>query len=242
MGSGKSTIGRRVAAALSRPFVDNDARLEQRSGVTAAVVSERDGVAELHRIEADVLLDALASQEPSVIAAAASTIEDARVRDALRDARVVWLRADPAVLAARLPSVTRPFGRARPGATRRRAGARPRSDVRGGGRRDVRHRNRCGRRRCRPGGRGGRRLTSTSTFTLRGEDREVCAGMIHGCSRSRPRPSPSPPVPSAALRCRRPRARPRSSTASARSATRAATPAGRSGATCGRTRPARAGA
>jgi shikimate kinase len=116
MGSGKTTIGERVAAALGRSFLDNDELLEHRTGITAAALAERDGVDALHRAEAATLLGALESTPPAVIAAAASTIEDAAVRAALtRGADVVWLRADQATLAARLPgSSVRPFAGADP--------------------------------------------------------------------------------------------------------------------------------
>jgi shikimate kinase len=111
MGSGKTTIGRRVAAALDRRFVDNDELLQRTAGASAAEIAARDGVDALHELEAVTLLDALGPFDASVIAAAASTITDARVRHALPSAGlVVWLRADPATLAARLPdSPTRPF-------------------------------------------------------------------------------------------------------------------------------------
>ncbi len=111
MGSGKSTIGARLAAALERPFLDNDIELERATGSTAAVIADRDGVDALHRSEAEVVLRALEREELVVVAAAASTITDDRVRRALRRrATVVWLRAAAPTLVARLPSsTTRPF-------------------------------------------------------------------------------------------------------------------------------------
>jgi shikimate kinase len=85
--------------------------LERRAGVPAATLARRGGIDALHRAEAAVLRDALTGASPAVVAAAASTIEDPEVRAALRHgAYVVWLRADPDVLVARLPSPTRPFG------------------------------------------------------------------------------------------------------------------------------------
>jgi shikimate kinase len=110
MGTGKSTIGRPLAAHLGRDFVDNDDALEQRAGVSAAELAQRDGIDALHDLEAALLLEALAAPEAAVIDAAASTIERADVRAALEHrAFVVWLRARPDVLARRLPSATRPF-------------------------------------------------------------------------------------------------------------------------------------
>jgi shikimate kinase len=111
MGAGKTTIGRPVANALGRPFLDNDVLLEHATGESAAVLSERDGIDALHRAEATIVLEALARDKPAVITAAASTITDAGVRAALgARAWVAWLRADPSTLAARLPrSEDRPF-------------------------------------------------------------------------------------------------------------------------------------
>ena len=116
MGSGKTTIGRRLAASFGRKFLDNDELLEQRTGTTAAALVARDGIDALHQLEATTVLDALRTEPAAVIAAAASTIEDPEVRSALRErAWVGWLRADPATLAARMPETgTRPFAGADP--------------------------------------------------------------------------------------------------------------------------------
>jgi shikimate kinase len=106
MATGKTTLGRLLATAVERPFVDCDEQLAARTGLTASELADRDGLDALHAVEADVLLDALAVTTPTVIAAAASTIEDARCRAALDDAFVVWLRAEVAVLAARVRQQT----------------------------------------------------------------------------------------------------------------------------------------
>lgn len=111
MGSGKTTTGRLVAAESGRPFVDCDAALVERVGRPAAEIARARGMDELHRLEAEVLADALARRAPSVITAAASTVDDASARAALGSALVVWLRADPAVLAPRAATEShRPLG------------------------------------------------------------------------------------------------------------------------------------
>ena len=116
MGSGKTTIGVPLAICLHLAFVDNDAQLFERTGTTAAELSAREGIDALHDAEAGALLAALRAPEPAVIAAAASTITNPMVRDALAgDAFVVWLRAAPTTLAARMPqSPTRPFSSEEP--------------------------------------------------------------------------------------------------------------------------------
>ena len=111
MGSGKTTIGGRLAAALDRKFLDNDVALRQRTGCTAAQLEARDGIDALHDAEAAALLSSLGDSAPAVIGAAASTIVDPEVQRALRGGVfVVWLRPDRATLTARMPrSSTRPF-------------------------------------------------------------------------------------------------------------------------------------
>ena len=103
MGTGKSTVGSLLAQRLQREFFDNDVLLERRTGQTAKSIRTDLGEDELHRIEAEVLLECLSTRPVAVIAAAASTVLDAQVREALRDAAfVVWLRADLRALTERL--------------------------------------------------------------------------------------------------------------------------------------------
>jgi shikimate kinase len=103
MGAGKTTVGRRVAVALGWPFVDGDEELGVADGRDAARIALDDGVAALHAREARILLDALRGADPSVIAAAASVVDDPGCRSALRGPGVfaVRLRASDETLAAR---------------------------------------------------------------------------------------------------------------------------------------------
>jgi len=103
MGSGKTTVGRALAERLGLEFSDSDRLIEAARGRTVRELAEELGVDEMHELEKAHLLGALASAEPSVIAAAASTIEDAEARAALQapGVRVVWLRASAPALAGR---------------------------------------------------------------------------------------------------------------------------------------------
>jgi shikimate kinase len=103
MGSGKTSVGERVAAALGRPFVDSDDFIEQRTGRTVREIWLDDGEPAFRALEAKALEEALAGADPTVIAAAGGVVMSEHNRRALgaADATVVWLHADPSVLAER---------------------------------------------------------------------------------------------------------------------------------------------
>ena len=111
MGSGKTTVGRLVAQRLGRPFFDSDEQVEARAGRTVREIFETDGEAAFRTLEAGALAEALAAPEPVVVAAAGGVVLDPGNRRALREgATVVWLRAEPAVLAKRVrPGDHRPL-------------------------------------------------------------------------------------------------------------------------------------
>jgi shikimate kinase len=103
MGAGKTTVGSRLARALDRPFVDSDVQVEQRTARTVREIFETDGEAAYRALEAEVLAEALGSEEPAVIAAAGGTILDPSNRRRMRDfGTVVFLEADPKDLVSRV--------------------------------------------------------------------------------------------------------------------------------------------
>lgn len=104
MGSGKTTVGRAVAARLNRPLLDSDALIEAREGRTVREIFAADGEDAFRTIETDVLIESLAAKPRAVIAAAGGVVLRKENRAALRasGARVVWLRANPMVLVERV--------------------------------------------------------------------------------------------------------------------------------------------
>lgn len=111
MGSGKSTVGKRLARELGRAFVDADQAIEARAGATVAEVFARDGEPAFRSLEAEVLAGLLDRPEPVVIATGGGAVLDDGTRARLRaEAVVVWLRASPRTLANRVrPDGSRPL-------------------------------------------------------------------------------------------------------------------------------------
>jgi shikimate kinase len=104
MGSGKTTVGRRLAARLERHFVDSDAALEEITDRTIADIFERDGEQGFRDLEADTFEELLEHHEPCVIAAGGGLVLRAGNRERLRrpDVTTVFLDASPAFLASRV--------------------------------------------------------------------------------------------------------------------------------------------
>ena len=101
MGSGKTSLGQRLAAHLDRQFFDSDVSIERATGRSGREIAETDGVPALHDLERETLLDSLAGHEPAVIAAAASVVDDPGARAALERVFCIWVRADPDILEER---------------------------------------------------------------------------------------------------------------------------------------------
>ena len=112
MATGKTTIGKRVAKRLDRPFVDADAELEARTGMSIRELFETEGEDEFRRLEAKLLGELLDATAPQVIATGGGAVVTAATRERLKgpDSFVVWLDADPVFLASRAAGkTTRPL-------------------------------------------------------------------------------------------------------------------------------------
>jgi shikimate kinase len=111
MGAGKTTTGQMVAHRLGRPYLDTDDEVERRAGAAVSEVFSSQGEGAFRRLEADVLEVALASEVPSVVSVGGGAVLDPANRAALRHSgTVVWLRARPETLGARLgDAIDRPL-------------------------------------------------------------------------------------------------------------------------------------
>lgn len=101
MAVGKSTVARTLADRLGWPVRDSDDDLQAERGFSGRELVAASGVDVLHRWEAAHLRRSVAATPPSVVAAAASVVDDPLSRDALAGQFVVWLRASAAARASR---------------------------------------------------------------------------------------------------------------------------------------------
>ncbi len=102
MGTGKTTIGRRLAAATGWPYFDNDRLVEAANGRAAPELIRDEGEDGLHAAEMAAFEYALTLPQPVIVGVAAFVVAEAEGRERLRSAGVVvWLRADPATLVER---------------------------------------------------------------------------------------------------------------------------------------------
>jgi shikimate kinase len=105
MGSGKTTVGRRLAGLLGWAYLDSDAQVVADTGRTVPAIFAEDGEAAFRREETRVLEEALAGREPVVVSVAGGAVLAEGNRALLaRSGTVVWLRARPETLAARVGS------------------------------------------------------------------------------------------------------------------------------------------
>ena len=94
-GSGKSTIGRRLAKAMGVALLDTDAAIEEKTGRTVADIFATDGEKEFRRIEEEVIRDALVSHD-GVLSLGGGAVTTSGVRDALSGHTVIFLEISAA--------------------------------------------------------------------------------------------------------------------------------------------------
>lgn len=88
-GSGKSSVGRLLAAELGRDFIDVDSHIEQSQGKPIAEIFIDDGEAFFRRLEEDATLELI--QTDAVVSLGGGAVLSATVREALAHHDVVWL-------------------------------------------------------------------------------------------------------------------------------------------------------
>jgi shikimate kinase len=83
MGAGKSTVGRQLAKALNKEFVDCDREIEERTGVTIAIIFEVEGEEGFRKRER-AMVEQLTERDGIVLATGGGVVLDEENRSRLR--------------------------------------------------------------------------------------------------------------------------------------------------------------
>lgn len=107
-GVGKSTVGRRVAKRMGWKFVDLDALIEERAGMTIREIFATRGEDHFRNLETETLRTCLNGHEPAILATGGGVVVAETNREMLKSARaVVWMTATIEDLEKRLQPRTR---------------------------------------------------------------------------------------------------------------------------------------
>lgn len=101
MGAGKTTLGRRLARRLNRPFVDIDHEIEARAGVSIPHIFEVEGESGFRDREARVVAEVMARSGQVVTTGGGAPLR-AENRSALAQGHIIYLYAEARQLWARI--------------------------------------------------------------------------------------------------------------------------------------------
>lgn len=103
MGSGKSSVGKRLAARLGLPFVDADTEIETAAGMTIPEIFAQRGEAEFRDGERRVIARVLSTRAPLVLATGGGAFMNPETRARIAELGVsLWLKAELDVLMRRV--------------------------------------------------------------------------------------------------------------------------------------------
>jgi len=99
-GSGKSTVGKLLAAELGREFVDVDAVIEERAGKPISEIFVSDGESAFRGLEEATTLELI--ELPAVVSLGGGAVLSPTTRQALSGHQVVWLQVSAGAAADRV--------------------------------------------------------------------------------------------------------------------------------------------
>ena len=110
MGSGKTAVGKALAARLSVPFLDSDAEIEKAANMTISEIFHRDGE-EFFRARESEVIDRLLDTQRGILSTGGGAFLSERNRRMMSEKGVsVWLNADLDLLWSRVKgNNTRPL-------------------------------------------------------------------------------------------------------------------------------------
>ncbi|MGN6370428.1 MAG: shikimate kinase [Phycisphaerae bacterium] len=101
-GSGKSSVGRRLAEMLGMGFVDTDVLIVERAGCTIKEIFEREGEAGFREREAVAMREAASLANTVIAAGGGAVLRQENVAAMKGCGKVVWLQGDVQTLYRRI--------------------------------------------------------------------------------------------------------------------------------------------
>ena len=102
MGTGKSSVGRRLAGRLNRRFLDMDTEIEKREGRTISRIFEEEGEAHFRGLERDLVLELSGSEDLVISTGGGVLINPQNLEDFQRTGIVICLSTDVDTILARV--------------------------------------------------------------------------------------------------------------------------------------------
>ena len=103
-GSGKTTLGRLLAAKLKRPFYDVDQEVERRTGRTIREIVEAGGWEAFRNDEKDAIRDLCGLREAILAPGGGAVLDADNVRNLKRSGKLFWLKVNPRTAFSRICS------------------------------------------------------------------------------------------------------------------------------------------
>ncbi len=102
-GAGKSTLGRKAAAALNIPFVELAAEVEARAGVPVATIMAEQGEDAYRAFEREAVDDIIRKNERLILAASGGVVSQMQTYERLKSYfHTIWISTSPAEHIARI--------------------------------------------------------------------------------------------------------------------------------------------
>jgi shikimate kinase len=108
MGSGKSTIGKKLATQLQVKFIDTDDRIETAHDVEIKEIFKEKGESRFRQYEETVLADIIVSEDPAIISLGGGTLlSDTNQKKVLSSGFLIYIKSSPTEIWNRIKHSTR---------------------------------------------------------------------------------------------------------------------------------------
>jgi shikimate kinase len=108
MGSGKSTIGKRLAQKLDVGFIDTDEQIESQVGMGISRIFAAKGEEWFRKIEEETVLSVLSQPDRNIISlGGGSLLSTLTVNNIIEDGMLIYIKSDPVEIWKRIKHSTR---------------------------------------------------------------------------------------------------------------------------------------